>query len=132
MSRVDRYEYNNWKEFGARVKKYKNQIGLTTEKFAEMINRTENYVNELEKGNKGCSVHTLHQISKALKVPVDNLLYGEVPSEDEQFDSKEIMKEIINRCNNEELQVVRDVIVALYPHLEKVITNKNMQGQKDK
>lgn len=71
MSRKNRYEYTDWKGLGNRVKSYREQIGITKEKFAEMINRTENYLSELEKGNRSCSVHTLHQIAIALRLPVD-------------------------------------------------------------
>lgn len=31
MSRVDRYEYTDWKGFGARTKKYRNQVGISKE-----------------------------------------------------------------------------------------------------
>ena len=86
MSRKNRYEYTDWKGLGNRVKSYREQIGITKEKFAEMINRTENYLSELEKGNRSCSVH-----------------------------------EIINRCNEEELNVLKDVIVAIYPDLNKIL-----------
>ena len=44
MSRKNRYEYTDWKGLGNRVKSYREQIGITKEKFAEMINRTENYL----------------------------------------------------------------------------------------
>ena len=38
MSRKNRYEYTDWKGLGNRVKSYREQIGITKEKFAEMIN----------------------------------------------------------------------------------------------
>ena len=130
MSRVDRYEYDdNWKGFGYRVKTYRTQIGLTTEKFSEMINRSENYVNELEKGHKGCSVHTLYQISKALKVSSDSLLFGETVNMKKEYKNKEVLKEIIERCNDEELEVIKDLVTSVYPHLKGVIEKRN---QKDK
>ena len=85
MSRTDRYEYQDWNGFGARTKNYRTAIGLTKETFADMINRSENYISELEKGNSSCSVHTLYQISKALRVPSDSLLY----EESEMYKAKE-------------------------------------------
>ena len=127
MSRVNRYEYDDWKNFGFRTKTYREQIGMTKERFAENINRTENFVSELEKGNTTCSVHTLHQISKVLKISTDNLLYGdvEVSEMEKEISNKEILEEIINRCNEEELQVIKDIVVSIYPHLNKVIDSKN-------
>ena len=125
MSRTDRYEYQDWNGFGARTKNYRTAIGLTKETFADMINRSENYVSELEKGNSSCSVHTLHQISQALKVPSDNLLYEEeeVYKKDD-YSNKEILKNIIDRCSEEEVQVIKDLIVAAFPNLDKMVENR--------
>ena len=125
MSRVNRYEYQDWKDFGVRVKRARIQIGLTKEKFAEMINRSENYVSEIEKGSRSCSVHTLHQISRALKVSTDCLLYGKVTDMKKEFNNKEILLEIIDRCNEEELGVIKDMVVALYPNFNHIVKKEN-------
>lgn len=125
MSRKDRFEYDDWKGFGARVKRNREQINLTKEVFAEMINRSMNTVSEIEKGNIGCSVHTLHQISKALKVPVDCLLYGECVDMTKDYSNKEILEEIINRCDENEIKVITDMVVALYPNLKSVLREHN-------
>lgn len=129
MRRENRYEYTDWKNFGKRVKEYKKQIGISNEKFAEMVNRSENYLNELEKGNNSCSVHTLHQISKALKIPADKLLYGEISDIKDEYCNKDIILNIINRCNIQELETIKDVIVSLYPHLNEVVEKKNNKGK---
>ena len=127
MSRTDRYEYQDWKGFGKRTKNNRMAIGLTKEKFADLIHRSENYVSELEKGNNSCSVHTLYQISKVLKVPSDNLLYEENDEYmKESYDSKEILKNIIDRCSDEEIEVLRDLIVAAYPNLDKMTANRKI------
>lgn len=125
MSRMDRYEYQDWSGFGERTKQYRISIGLTKEKFAGMINRSENYISELEKGNSSCSVHTLYQISKALKVSSDSLLYGnnELHKRDE-YESKEILINIINRCSDDELDVIKDLILAAYPKLDKIAVDR--------
>lgn len=119
MSRIDRYEYQDWKGFGVRTQKFRKSIGLSKEKFAEMINRSENFVSEIEAGRKSGSVHTLHQISKALKVPVDNLLYGE-NMENNKNTNRDILHNIIDRCNDEEVSILRDIIVATFPNIDKI------------
>lgn len=124
MSRVNRYEYQDWESFGKRTKMYREQIGMTKEKFSEMINRSENYTAELEKGKTSCSVHTLHQISKTLKVSTDNLLYGEVIDMKKEYSNKEILQEIIDRCDEKELEVIKDLIVATYPNFSKIINKR--------
>ena len=77
MSRVDRREFKDWKGFGARTRKCRESVGMTRERFAEMIGRTENYLLSLEKGDKSCSIHTLHQICTSLKESPDYILYGD-------------------------------------------------------
>ena len=131
MSRTDRYEYQDWYGFGARTKNYRTSIGLTKEKFAGMINRSENYISELEKGNSSCSVHTLYQISKALRVPSDNLLYEESEMyKKDDYSNKDILKNIIDRCNEEELEVIKDLIVAAYPNLGKMTASRKSNKKK--
>jgi len=124
MSRVNRYEYQDWSGFGARIKKYREEVGMTKEKFAEEINRSENYVAELQKGNIGCSVHTLHQISKVLKVSTDDLLYNEDIDVKKVYNSREILQNIIKRCNDEEINVLKEIIVATFPNLDKIKENR--------
>lgn len=125
MSRTNRYEYTDWKGFGTRTKNNREAIGLTKEKFAEMINRSDNYVSELEKGNNSCSVHTLHQISKVLKVPSDKLLYEDKESYMvKEYSDKDILKNIIDRCSEEEVEVLKDLIIAAYPNLDKMVKSR--------
>lgn len=120
MSRVDRYEYKDWKGFGVRTMQYRKEIGLSKEKFSEMINRSENFVSDLEKGRTSASVHTVHQIEKALKVTTDSLLYGETMKDSKNYSNKEILENIINRCDDEELEIIKDIIVSTFPNLDKI------------
>ena len=121
MSRANKFEYNDWKGFGSRTKYSREKIGMTKERFAEAINRSENYVSELEKGRTSASVHTLHQIATTLKVSTDYLLYGETNNEEKTYTNKEIMQEIVARCNDEELKVMKEVTVAIYPNLKNIL-----------
>ncbi|MFQ9298971.1 MAG: helix-turn-helix domain-containing protein [Clostridia bacterium] len=124
MSRVNRFEYKDWKGFGSRVKRCREQINMTKERFAEEIGRSENFVAEIEKGNTSCSVHTLHKISEVLRVPTDTLLYGKVENMKESKSNKEILEEIINRCSDDEIQVITDIIIATYPNLYKIVEKR--------
>lgn len=124
MSRVNRFEYKDWKGFGSRVKRCREQINMTKERFAEEIGRSENFVAEIEKGNTSCSVHTLHKISEVLRVSTDTLLYGKIENMKESKSNKEVLEEIINRCDEEELQVITDIIIATYPNLYKIINKR--------
>ena len=115
-----RNEYDDWTGFGKRVKTSRKQIGMTVETLAECVDRTENYINRLEKGEKSCSVHTIHQLSKALKVSTDFLLYGKV-QKDEDYKAEEIINNIIKRCDKKEINIIKNVIVAMYPKFADII-----------
>ena len=115
-----RNEFKDWEGFGSRVKMNRKMLGLTREKLAEMIDRTENYLLSLEKGDKSCSVHTVHQLSKALRVQTDTLLYGDKAKE-KDYSDKEIIENIINRSTSEELKVIKNVIVAIYPDFNDIV-----------
>ena len=47
---MDCKEYNDWRNFGIRVKNSRNSIGMTVEKLAEKSNRTENFIFRIEGG----------------------------------------------------------------------------------
>ncbi len=125
MSRTDKKEYTDWKGFGERTRKARESIGLTREKTAEMIDRTENYLLSLEKGDKSCSIHTLHQICSKLKESSDYLLYGERMSNNKEYTNKEILKNIIDKCDEEELEILKDIVVATFPNLNKIKEKRN-------
>lgn len=116
-------EYNDWEMFGARVKHQRIMLGLTREKLSEMIDRTENYLLSLEKGDKRCSIHTIHQLSKALRISVDELLYGK-QMDDKNYSNKQIIQSIIDRCDEKELEVIKNVITAIYPDFKDIVKEK--------
>lgn len=58
---------------GNNIKKYRLKKKLTQEEFAEMLNKTSNYVSQLENGHKGLHVHTVFDIADVLGVPVSSL-----------------------------------------------------------
>lgn len=121
-----RCEYDDWKNFGERVRNERLKTGLSKEKFAELINRSENYVTELEKGNSTCSLHTLYQICNALHISSDLLLYGEGKCiMKEVYDKKEILYNILDKCNVDEISLITDLVLALYPKLNEISKNRN-------
>lgn len=126
MSRVDKNEYKDWKGFGERTRRSREAIGITREKFSEMVDRTENYVLSLEKGDKSCSVHTLHQICSSLKQSSDYILYGDNMEKNKEINNtdKDILLEIINRCDEDEVAILKDVAITLFPNLAKLKDKK--------
>lgn len=111
-------EYKDWKGFGIRVKNSRNSIGMTTEKLAEKSNRTENFIFRIESG-QSCSIHTLYQLSKALNKSSDYLLFGEnMKTEEIEYSDREIIENILNTCDEKQLKVIKDVLIAICPNFD--------------
>ena len=109
-------EYNDWRNFGIRVKNSRNSIGMTVEKLAEKSGRTENFIFRIE-GGQGCSIHTLYQLSKALNKSSDYLLFGEdMKTEVVNYSDREIIDNILNRCNQKQLKIIKEVLIAICPN----------------
>ena len=110
-------EFVDWKNFGLRVKNARNSIGMTVEKLADKSDRTENFINRIESGKKSCSIHTLYQFSKAMKISSDSLLFGEEMKE-KKYPDREIIENILDKCDDKQLRVIKDVLVAICPNFE--------------
>lgn len=105
-------EYNDWENFGIRLKNKRNSIGMTIEKLAEKTNRTENYISRIESGKKRCSIDTLYLLCNALNTTADSLLFGE--KEDlKQYSDKDVILNIINKCDKHELELIKDVLISI-------------------
>lgn len=66
----------NWAEIGARIRHQRENFGYTREAFAEILDITPKFCADIELGNRGMSVQTLCNISSALKLSTDYILFG--------------------------------------------------------
>ncbi len=64
------------KAIGSRIKAERRKVGLTQEGLSEIVNVTPHYIYEIERGMKAMSVETLMNLSEALELSVDYILYG--------------------------------------------------------
>ena len=64
------------KAIGSRLKAERRKVGLTQEGLSEIVNVTPHYIYEIERGMKAMSVETLMNLSEALELSVDYILYG--------------------------------------------------------
>lgn len=110
-------EYNDWRNFGIRVKNSRNSLGMTVEKLAEKSDRTENYISRIESGKKSCSIHTLYKFCKAMKVSSDTLLFGET-MENKEYQDREIINNLLDRCDERQLKIIKEVLVAICPNFD--------------
>lgn len=63
-------------EIGKQIKIAREKVGYTQEKFAEKIDRSVQYISDLERGKAGPSIQTLIRICETLYVTPDFILLG--------------------------------------------------------
>lgn len=90
-----------------RIRKARENRGLTREKFAEKLDVSVSYLAELERGRTGISVKMLIKICKCLGLSADYILFGTERAADQQrLDS-------INRIDSKYLPLLDSVISQL-------------------
>ena len=65
-----------------RIRKAREDMGYTREKFAELLEVSVSYMAEVERGRTGISVKMLIKICRVLGLSADYILFGEVAGED--------------------------------------------------
>lgn len=71
-------------QIGEQVKRAREKNGLTQEQFAELIDKTPQFVSDLERGVSGISIETLKLICEKLCVSSDSILFSGSKSYDRQ------------------------------------------------
>lgn len=89
---------------GERIRSKRSIIGLSQDELAERIDRAPKYCSDIERGICGMSVETLLSISAILDMPLDYMMFGEVPEEERkrQNDSETAIIHILSECDNQQ------------------------------
>lgn len=89
-------------EIGKHIKIAREKIGYTQEKFAEKIDRSVQYVSDLERGKVGPSIQTLINICNTLHVTTDFILLGK--EENSQNHSK--ILDVPSTLTDEQIEIL--------------------------
>ena len=90
-----------------RIRKAREEMGYTREKFAEKLDVSVSYLAELERGRTGISVKMLIKVCNVLGLSADYVLFGEERAEDKKrLDS-------INRIDAEYIPLLDKVVNEL-------------------
>ena len=66
----------DYKDFGGRIRKLRNQLGWTQEALAERVNVCTSYMGHIERGTRKASLETLVAIANSLDISLDYLMAG--------------------------------------------------------
>lgn len=90
-----------------RIRKAREDLGYTREKFAEKLDVSVSYLAELERGRTGISVKMLIKVCKVLGLSADYVLFGnERPEDSNRLDA-------IHRIDEKYLPLLDKVIAEL-------------------
>lgn len=72
---MENYVLNNI-EVGERIRKIRKQLKMSREAFAELINISDIFLGQIERGKRSLSIMTLASISTSTGVSTDYILFG--------------------------------------------------------
>lgn len=98
------------KQVGDRIRRRRNELGLTQDELAERIGRVPKYCADIERGYCGMSIETLLLFCEALKLSPSTLLLGSaVPTGEENDLTTQIMAGL-SECTEEQRQSILHTI----------------------
>ncbi len=104
----------NYKDIGKRIRQYRKLKNLSQEQLAEKIEISVPHMSHIETGSTKLSLQVLVDISIALDVNTDDLIFGEKP----QTMINQIIK-ILSDCNENQIAFITDIIKTTKDALEK-------------
>lgn len=121
-------DHNN-KEIGQRMREERNKLGLSRGEFAELLELSDYYVGQLERGERQMSLPVLIKVANLLHVTLDYLVFGKVifngysiqkinnSCENLNNDSYLEIISLLNKCSHKELDLIKKLIVTILPYL---------------
>lgn len=102
----------DWYGVGHRIRKQREFLGYTRERFAELIEVTPKFCSDIELGLKGMSIPTLCRISNSLNLSVDYILFGTA-----DFTDSSSITLMLQKCPADKLpymeQIIKNFLLAL-------------------
>lgn len=111
------YKLNNI-EIGNRIRSIRENMLMSREKFSEMIDISEVFLGQIERGECSLSLKTLTSIISYTGSSADFILYGI----DESNDYIKKIDRILKHCSNATLEFVYDLIHDVHKY------NKNLKN----
>lgn len=129
----EKFEPSSLGAVGSRIRIEREKLGLSREKFAEIIALSPFYIGQIERGERNMSIDTLLKISNSLSISTDYILKGfdlyveniltlEAVEDNYKIEMDEEIKDflsIISGSSKEKVQLIKDIAKLILPHLNK-------------
>ena len=103
-------------EMGQRVRSRRIFLEMSREQLAAKLGVTQQFIADIESGNKGVSLKRLYALCQILNVSADYILAGERLDESDDKDlvrAREKVMEILCSCDTKQLKAI-ETIVSIY------------------
>ena len=101
---------------GERVRKIREDLKMNRERFSEMIDISDVFLGQIERGERSLSTKTLVKIVKFTGVSSDFILFG---NEESNTTLSEINR-ILNKCSEDLLNYIYDLIHTTFNYAKKL------------
>lgn len=100
---------------GERIRKIREDLKMNRERFSEMIDISDVFLGQIEKGERSLSTKTLVKIVKFTGVSADFILFGN----EESNNTLAKINRILNKCSNDFLNYIYDLIHTTFNYVKK-------------
>lgn len=100
---------------GERIRKLREQFNMSREKFSEIIDISEVFLGQIERGERSLSLKTLSKIVAYTGSSSDYILFGKL----ENTDTINKINNILNNCSSETVEYIYDLIHSSFTYLKK-------------
>ncbi|EOQ38723.1 helix-turn-helix domain-containing protein [Butyricicoccus pullicaecorum] len=101
-------------EIGQRLRKRRQELGLTREKMSELADIGTGYYGQLEVGTSQMSIDTLIKLSRSMHLPMEYILFG---TGYEPGDSSAVL-DLLQRCTPRELKLAEEILKLFLMRIE--------------
>lgn len=106
-------------EIGERIRSVREDMFMSREKFSEMIDISDVFLGQIERGERSLSLKTLTNITSYTGVSADYFLFG---NDSENSDMKKINR-MLKKSSPDTLEFVYNLIHSIYAY-NKTLNNK--------
>ncbi len=100
----------NSRDFGRRLKAYRQKNHLSQMDLAELIGIAPASVSHLENGTHAPSLETLLKLASTLNIGVDDMLCDSLPVASNHLEKD--IAELLSDCSLKEKQIIKDIILT--------------------
>lgn len=101
----------DYKKLGKRIKEQRLKKNLTQEKLAETVNLSSVYISHIENASTKPSLETLVNLSNALDITPDFLLFDSVHKSNEYINDE--IASLLKGCDTDDLRLITRLIKAV-------------------